>query len=82
MSSGALRLTWSAREEAAPGAGTLRVDLHSAISGRPLEAIVDHVGVGSDTVRFSAGQRVAYLRIESSGVDWRVVLEEGVAARP
>ena len=80
IASGALRLRWSAREEARPGAGSLRVSLHSAISGRPLEMIVDRVGAGSDTVRLTAAPRVAYLLIESIGLDWRVGLEEGVAS--
>ena len=80
IASGALRLTWSAQDGGQPGAGTLRVGLHSAISGRPLETVVDRVGAGSDTVRLTAGPRVAYLLIESSGLDWRVGLEEGVAS--
>lgn len=54
------------------------MSLHSAISGRPLETVVEHTGVGSDTVRLTAGQRVAYLLIESRGVEWRVGLQEGV----
>ncbi|HUF75054.1 MAG TPA: hypothetical protein VMM35_02190, partial [Longimicrobiales bacterium] len=80
IASGALRLTWSAQGEQEPGAGTLRVSLHSAISGRPLETVVEHAGVGSDTVRLTAGPRVAYLLMESSGVQWTVRLEEGVAS--
>jgi hypothetical protein len=80
IASGALRLMWSAQDEDQRGARTLRVSLHSAISGRPLETIVDGVGAGSDTVRLTAGPRVAYLLIESSGLDWRVGLEEGVAS--
>ena len=82
IASGALRLTWSARGESQPGPGGLRVSLHSAISGRLLEVIVDHGGAGSDTVRLTAGPRVAYLLVESSGLDWRIGLEEGVASHP
>jgi hypothetical protein len=81
IASGALRLSWRTEGEVEPGAGTLRISLHSAISGRLLVAIVDHAGVGSDTVRLTAGPRVAYLLIESTGVGWAVALEEGVAAR-
>ena len=68
-------------ESGRPEEGALRVSLHSAISGRLLETVVDHVGAGADTARFTAGPRVAYLLVESSGVDWRLRLEEAVAAR-
>lgn len=73
-----MRLTWDASGESPPGSGRLRVSLHSAISGRPLQTIVDVQGTGSDTVSLGANPRVAYLRIESEQVDWRVTLEEGL----
>lgn len=77
VTSGALRLTWEASE--APSAqGHLRVSLHSAISGRPLHTAVDHAGTGSDTVRIPTQPRVAYLLVESEGVEWSLRLEEGV----
>ena len=77
IATGALRLTWTAQQEGDEAAG-LQITLHSAISGRPLDVIVDHAGAGADTVRLTAGPRVAYLRIESSGLRWTVALEEGV----
>jgi hypothetical protein len=54
------------------------VSLHSAISGRLLQTVVEVRGTGADTVRFAAGPRVAYLLIESDGVEWQVGLDEGV----
>ncbi len=77
VTSGALRLVWEAREDGASRDRRFRVTLHSSISGRPLETLVDAAGAGADTVLAAAGPRVAYLRIESEGVAWRIELEEG-----
>jgi hypothetical protein len=79
VTSGAMRLAWETHGEGAAGTGWLRVSLHSAISGRPLQVIVDTRGIDSDTTRLVADPRVAYLLIESERVDWRLTLEEGVA---
>ena len=51
--------------------------LHSAISGRPLETVVEASGPGADTVHLAAEPRVAYLLIESDRADWLLTLEEG-----
>lgn len=75
--SGSLRLTWEAHEEGESEPGHFRVTLHSSISGRPLETVADVRGGGSDTVLFSAEPHVAYLRVESDRVAWRITLEEG-----
>jgi len=71
VTSGSLRLLW--RSE-----GRLRVTLHSSISGRPLETIVDVEGAAADTVPFAAEPRVAYLLIEADQAGWSLTLEEGV----
>jgi hypothetical protein len=75
---GTLKLVWEAFDERAPGAGRLRVELHSAISGRPLQTVVDTVGVGLDSAYVADEPRVSYLVITSEGVDWRVRVEEAV----
>jgi hypothetical protein len=77
-----MRLVWQALDEGAPGAGQLRVSLHSAISGRPLQTIVDAQGAGADTAYVGANPRVAYLLIESEEVDWLITLEEGALSQP
>lgn len=82
VTSGALRLIWETRNERAPGAGRLRVSLHSAISGRPLQTIVDSRGVGRATVNVEDDPRTSYLVIESDQIDWQVRLEEVVARAP
>jgi hypothetical protein len=79
ITSGALRVVWKTSGADAAGAGIFRVTLHSAISGRPLETVVDAEGNGTDTVRFAASPRVAHLLIESSRLDWTVELQEGVS---
>ena len=56
--------------------------LHSSISGRPLLTIVDTLGIGTGTALLGSEPRVAYLRIESEEVDWRLTLEEAVAGSP
>ena len=73
VTTGSLRLVWRS-------AGRLRVTLHSSISGRPLETVVDVESAAADTVRFAAEPRVAYLLIEADQAGWSLTLEEGVPA--
>lgn len=77
---GLLRVTWETRHETTPAAGTLRVSLHSAVSGRPLAVAVEHRGVGRDTTYVTEDPREFYLLIESAGLDWSVEIAEGVPA--
>lgn len=81
VTSGALRLVWSAEDDDTSDPDHLAVTLHSAISGRPLESLLDQKGTGSDTLRFTASPRVAYLFVESQGVAWHLTVEEGVPVR-
>ena len=78
VETGALRLRWETRNETAPGAGRFRVSLHSAISGRPLQMIVERAGVGRDVSYVEDEPRVSYLVIESENVEWTATLEEAV----
>jgi hypothetical protein len=77
-----MRLTWEAVQEGALRVNHFRVSLHSAISGRPLQTIVDTQEAGADTVDLAANPRVAYLLIESEQIRWRVTLEEAVPVSP
>jgi hypothetical protein len=79
---GALRLRWETVNERAPGAGRLSVALHSAISGRALQTIVDHQGVGAATATLSDEPRTSYLVVEAADIDWRLTLEEAVSGAP
>lgn len=82
VTTGSLRLMWEALPEGAPGTNHFRVSLHSAISGRPLQTIVDAREAGADTVDLAANPRVAYLLIESERIRWRVTLHEAVPGSP
>jgi hypothetical protein len=73
VTTGSLRLVWRSDSR-------LRVTLHSSISGRPLDTVVDVTGAGADTVRFAAEPRVAYLLIEADQEGWSLTLEEGIPA--
>lgn len=80
VTTGALRLRWETRNARAPGAGTFRVSLHSAISGRPLQTFVERDGTGAGTAYVEDDPRVSYLVIESDHVEWTAALEEAVPA--
>lgn len=79
VTTGALRLQWETRTAstgAASQVGPFRVWLHSAISGRPLQLIVEQVGPGAGTAHVADDPRVSYLVIESEGVTWSATLDE------
>jgi hypothetical protein len=76
--SGALRLQWEVRG-ATVGAGPFRVWLYSAISGRPLQVIVDHAGPGQGTAHVADDPRVSYLLIEADDMTWTATLDEALA---
>jgi hypothetical protein len=73
---GALRLRWQTRDGSTPGQGRFRVSLYSAISGRPLQVVVDHLGPGEDLAFAEDEPRVSYLVIESDQLEWTATLEE------
>ena len=76
--SGRLRISWRAQGETAPGTGTLRVAVHSAVSGRPLKTVVDHHGVGEGVVTFDDDPRAYNLMVESANLEWSLAVEEFV----
>ena len=82
--SGMFRLEWQSRVLALEGApvdsGSLRITLHSAVSGRPLVVALDHRGPGRDVAYVNEDPREFYLEIEAAGVDWTLALHEGVRA--
>jgi hypothetical protein len=78
VATGALRLRWEAKATGVSRAGHFRVWLHSAISGRPLQLVVDSTGAGSGTAHAADDPRVSYLMIDAEGVDWTATLDEAV----
>ena len=79
--SGALRVRWvTAATARSPGtAAAFRVTAHSAISGRLLEQVVDHVGAGSGLGYVNQNPNVFYLTVESDQLDWTLSVEEAIA---
>ena len=69
---------WQTSHEELPGAGIFTVTLHSSISGRPLEPVVDYRGVGHNTAYVTEDPHLSYLVIDSSHIDWSVKVEEGI----
>jgi hypothetical protein len=80
IESGQFRVKWETKNEAAPGKGMFKVVANSAVSGRPIAPVVEHNGSGRGTGYVTDDPRMFYLLVESSGVDWSVTVEEGVAA--
>lgn len=80
--SGALRLQWSVTPgiAAPPTAAPFRVWLYSAISGRPLQLVVEHAGPGAGTAHVADDPRVSYLLVEAEGVTWTATLDEATNA--
>jgi hypothetical protein len=78
--SGALRIEWEAtRTPGATAPGSLKIVMHSAISGRPLgTAVVDHSGEGKGTAYFSEEPRVFFMNVSSAGVEWTIAVSERV----
>jgi hypothetical protein len=78
----AMRLRWQTTKETAPGAGRFTVTLHSAVSGRPLQTIVETHGVGSATVNVNDEPRWCHFVVDAEHVEWRMTLEQGFASEP
>jgi len=79
---GMLRVRWEARSAgSSDDPGTLKVTLHSAVSGRPLVVAVDNRGPGQDTAYISEDPRDFFLVVEAAHLEWSVVVEEGVRAK-
>ncbi len=76
----AMRLRWQTTGETTPGAGRLTVTLHSAVSGRPLQTIVDAHGVSSATVDVADEPRWCHFVIEAANVEWQMTLEQSFAS--
>jgi hypothetical protein len=77
---GLLRVTWQARGVPTSDLGTLRISLHSDVSGRRLAIVVDHRGAGGDVAYVNEDPRAFFLVIEATGLEWSVDVAEGVAA--
>lgn len=77
--SGTLRVRWQTQNETSPAAGTFRLVLQSAISGRELAVAADHRGAGRGESYIPETPRSAYMAVESENIDWSFTVEEGVS---
>lgn len=73
---GRFRILWQTSNESPPGAGTFKLTLRSAISGRTIGLVADTTGVGSGTAHFDEGPRTYDFLVESANVDWTFRVEE------
>ena len=73
---GRFRILWQTSNESSPGAGTFKLTLRSAISGRTIGIVTDTTGVGSGTAHFDEGPRTYDFLVESANVDWTFRVEE------
>jgi hypothetical protein len=73
---GRFRIHWATTNESPPGGGTFKLTMRSAISGRPLQLVVEHRGVGSGTADYDEGPRTYDFLVESANVDWSFRVEE------
>jgi hypothetical protein len=76
---GALRVRWetSAATPTAPPPA-FRLTAHSAISGRPLQQVVEHTGAGTGVGYVQQDPHVMYMVVEASRLDWKFTVEEAV----
>lgn len=77
---GRFRITWETANESPKGAGTFKLTLRSAISGRTIGIVADHNGVGTGTAEYDEGPRTYDFLVESANVDWKFRVEETTGA--
>jgi hypothetical protein len=73
---GAMRVRWSTTHAAKDGRFALTI--HSAISGRPMQTIVDQDGDGEGTAYFTDDPRVFFAVVDAANLDWTFTIEEPV----
>jgi hypothetical protein len=78
IESGQWRIRWETNSNQPPGSEPFRTTVHSSVSGRIVEVAIEHKGVGSGIAYLAEDPRQFFLVIESSGVEWKVTVEEGV----
>lgn len=78
----AMRLRWQVVRERLAGRGHFTVTLHSAVSGRPLQTLVDATGVDQGEVLVADDLRPAHFVVDAAHVEWRMTLEQPFARAP
>jgi len=78
---GALRVRWETTPQPGDGStatGAFHLTAHSAISGRPLQEVVDHTGLGSGVGYVQQDPHVFYVVVESNHLNWKFTVEEAI----
>jgi len=75
---GSLRIRWTTTNEAPGQHGRFTVEVHSAISGRPLQTVVEHDGVGQGEAFMAEDPRIFFAVVDSADIDWTLAIDEGV----
>ena len=75
----AMRLRWRVVRTTSPGPAQFEITLHSAVSGRPLQTLVDTSRVESGEVLVADDLRPAHFVIEGEHVEWQMTLEQPYA---
>ena len=73
---GRFRISWHTANESPAGAGTFKLTLRSAISGRTIGIVADHRGPGTGTADYDEGPRTYDFLVESANLDWQFRVEE------
>jgi hypothetical protein len=77
IDTGQWRIKWEARPVQSTGKSNFRVTVHSSVSGRFVTVAVDEQGAGSGIAYVSEDPREFFLDVDSSGVEWKIEVEEG-----
>jgi hypothetical protein len=82
--SGKFRIRWQTRPETGhdPATGTFKLTVHSGVSGRPLQEVVDLRGPGEGVYNFEDDPRPFNLMVDSSGLIWSITVDETVLVKP
>jgi len=73
---GRFRIVWETSNESPAGTGRFKLTMRSAISGRPLQLVADHKGVGTGTAEYDEGPRTYDFLVESDNLDWKFRVDE------
>ena len=73
---GRFKIFWETSNESPAGTGTFKLTMRSAVSGRPMQLVADHKGVGTGTASYDEGPRTYDFLVESANVDWSFRVEE------
>jgi hypothetical protein len=76
---GVLRVRWETRDDGSDGAGSFKLTVNSAVSGRELAVIAEEEGPGKGASYVAEEPRPAYLLVEAKGLTWSITVEEGHA---